>query len=377
MIGPGYDGDPTADLYVIGRDFGATEAATGIPFVGRAGQILNAGLRAGGFYITFELQEIAGRRVERRTKGVYIDNVVRRQPPNNDWARHSQDDINKGVAAVQTDIARRQPKLIIALGNEAFRVCMYKRSDDETSLPKIQQARGFLWDSPLGPRVLASVHPAGMDRQWLPWRVLFDVDMRKGKRELDLGCPDFPEREVTVVAQPWHLQELKNAVGAAGGQHSGGLVALDIEGDLNIRCVGFAPSIDHAWVIPFEQGWQRQAIKDLCESRLPWVLANGKYDRFCLSHNDIELDRQAFDVQLAWHALNPEIAGKREKPTGKKKGYSRHTQKSLRFLDSIYTRNQFYKDYSFEDDAAMYHLCGLDCCSTLEIALKQEKELAA
>ena len=107
MIGPGYDGDPAADLWCVGRDFGSTEDATGIPFVGRAGQILNAGLRAGGFYITFEHQEIAGRKIERRTKGVYIDNVVRTQPPGNDWERHNPEQMNQGVDDLRERIHQR------------------------------------------------------------------------------------------------------------------------------------------------------------------------------------------------------------------------------------------------------------------------------
>jgi hypothetical protein len=47
----------------------------------------------------------------------------------------------------------------------------------------------------------------------------------------------------------------------------------------------------------------------------------------------------------------------------------------LRFLSSIYTRDRWWKDYDFESEHERYALCGKDCCVTLEIAEKQQRQL--
>lgn len=117
------------------------------------------------------------------------------------------------------------------------------------------------------------------------------------------------------------------------------------------------------------------AIRALCESPVPKVLQNGQYDRFFLKRfAGIALRNQAFDTQLAWHALNPELAGKKT-DVGHKKARSRRTAKSLRFLASIYLRVPYWKDYDFTTPEDRYTLCGRDVCNTLDIALKQAVQL--
>ena len=59
----------------------------------------------------------------------------------------------------------------------------------------------------------------------------------------------------------------------------------------------------------------------------------------------------------------------KKKLRSKKKGvYSRRTQKSLRFLASLFTRERWWKDYDFANEHDKYHLNGLDCCVTFEVA---------
>jgi hypothetical protein len=60
-------GNRQAELLVVGEAPGADEDQQGEPFVGRAGQLLNSMLRAGGF--------------PRET--VYIANILKCRPPNN------------------------------------------------------------------------------------------------------------------------------------------------------------------------------------------------------------------------------------------------------------------------------------------------------
>jgi DNA polymerase I-like protein with 3'-5' exonuclease and polymerase domains len=154
------------------------------------------------------------------------------------------------------------------------------------------------------------------------------------------------------------------------------LIALDIENheDMTLACLGVAVSDREAFVIPTPAplaGWQRSAVAALCALNVPKAFQNGGYDRYFLrKFCDIEVRNHAFDTMLAWHTLQPELAGKTMKPRGR-----RTTAKSLRFLASIYTRAPFWKDYAFSSENERYELCGKDCCVTLEVAAKMAEEL--
>eukprot|EP00953_Heterococcus_sp_UTEX-ZZ885_P001675 1430-Heterococcus_DN1.PRE.1 len=63
-----YRGNPAAKLMVIGEAPGATEDATGKPFVGRSGQLLDSILKA----VNFDAET-----------DIYVTNIVKRRPPLN------------------------------------------------------------------------------------------------------------------------------------------------------------------------------------------------------------------------------------------------------------------------------------------------------
>jgi len=356
---PGAEGDPSADLWVIGRDFGDTERRLGLPFQGLAGNRLNARLGEAGI----------------QRSSCFIHNVVAAQPPGNDWKRHKEGAIKAGTAELHTLIVEYQPKLIVTLGNEAFRACMGENLDCaslrvRSGLPGIQEARGYLWDSPLGVRVLSAIHPAAAEREWVPWMALLGVDLRKAKRELDAGCPPLDERSVTIITEPWELQELRNAIGT----QERGWIALDTENDaeLKISCLGVAVTKDIAFTIPNEEPWQQVAIREICMSDTPKVLQNHMHDVYLARKHGFDIKNVVADTMFQWHVLQPELAGK---ALDKKKG-SKRTRKSLAFLSSIFCRTPWYKDYTFTSGSdEQYILCGKDCCDTLECAEKMQEQL--
>lgn len=91
-------GDRQADLMVIGEAPGADEDRQGEPFVGRAGQLLNAMLSAIGF----------------AREQVYIANIVKCRPPGN-----RDPHVEEAAACqpyLQRQIALMEPKLILAVG---------------------------------------------------------------------------------------------------------------------------------------------------------------------------------------------------------------------------------------------------------------------
>jgi DNA polymerase len=94
-------GDPHAELMFIGEGPGADEDAQGLPFVGRAGQLLNNMIGAMGL----------------RREQVYIANIVKCRPPGNRTPERDECDTCSPFLMRQINVIR--PKVIVALGATA------------------------------------------------------------------------------------------------------------------------------------------------------------------------------------------------------------------------------------------------------------------
>ena len=94
-------GDPHAELMFIGEGPGADEDEQGLPFVGRAGQLLN--------------NMIAAMRLKREQ--VYIANIVKCRPPGNRTPERDECDTCSPFLMQQIRVVR--PKVIVALGATA------------------------------------------------------------------------------------------------------------------------------------------------------------------------------------------------------------------------------------------------------------------
>lgn len=127
-------GNPRARLMFIGEGPGQEEDRLGEPFVGRAGKLLDAMLRALGL----------------PRSEVYIANVVKCRPPNN---RDPQDD---EVAAcrpfLERQVALVNPHIIVTLGRVATRHLLGRGE-------AMRELRGR-WVNWQGRRVLPTYHPA-------------------------------------------------------------------------------------------------------------------------------------------------------------------------------------------------------------------------
>ena len=95
-------GNPRADWMVIGEAPGAEEDRRGEPFVGRAGQLLDAMLRAIGL---------------NRAQNVYIANVLKSRPPNNRDPR--PEEVAACLPYLRRQIELVRPRLLLAVGRIA------------------------------------------------------------------------------------------------------------------------------------------------------------------------------------------------------------------------------------------------------------------
>lgn len=128
------DGDPNARLMFIGEGPGADEDATGLPFVGKAGQLLNNMIAAMGL----------------KREEVYIANIVKCRPPGNRQPEFVEATTCSQFLVKQIDIVR--PEVIVALGATAA-----------TYLLGVKQSLASLrgqWHTVRGAKVAVTYHPA-------------------------------------------------------------------------------------------------------------------------------------------------------------------------------------------------------------------------
>ena len=127
-------GHPNAELMFVGEAPGADEDVQGIPFVGRAGQLLTKMIEAMGY----------------TRDQVYIANVIKCRPPGN--RNPEPDEISTCEPFLFQQIATVQPKVIVALGAFAARTLL------ETDHP-ISRLRGRLYEY-RGAQLIPTFHPS-------------------------------------------------------------------------------------------------------------------------------------------------------------------------------------------------------------------------
>uniref|UniRef100_A0A7V4XRR4 Type-4 uracil-DNA glycosylase n=1 Tax=Acidobacterium capsulatum TaxID=33075 RepID=A0A7V4XRR4_9BACT len=128
------DGDPSARLMFVGEGPGADEDAQGLPFVGRAGQLLNNMIGAMG--------------LERSQ--VYIANIVKCRPPQNRVPE--QDEANTCTQFLFRQMQIVRPEMIVALGATAATYLLGAKSPLKALRGRIHQAHGS--------KLIVTYHPA-------------------------------------------------------------------------------------------------------------------------------------------------------------------------------------------------------------------------
>jgi DNA polymerase len=153
-------GSPQADFMCIGEGPGADEDAQGLPFVGRAGQLL-----------TKMLESIKLTRDE-----VYITNVVKCRPPSN--RNPEGDEIAECMPFLRAQIATVQPKVVLSLGSVATQALLGTKE-------AIGKLRGRI--HPFGNTILIpTFHPAFLLRNpGQEYKRMAYEDLKLARRELD------------------------------------------------------------------------------------------------------------------------------------------------------------------------------------------------
>jgi uracil-DNA glycosylase len=155
-----FRGNPDAKLMVIGEGPGQQEDLTGLPFVGKAGQLLDKILASAGID---------------KDEEVYICNVVKCRPPGNRVP--SPEEMEKCRPFLNAQISFIKPKLILLAGATALQAMM--KSKDP-----ISRVRGKWFPHVSGARVMPVFHPSYLLRndsrevgspKWLMWQDIKEV----------------------------------------------------------------------------------------------------------------------------------------------------------------------------------------------------------
>lgn len=160
------NGNPHADLMIIGEAPGADEDSQGIPFVGRAGQLLIKTLNKFGI----------------QREDIFVANILKHRPPNNRNPLPAE--IVACTPFLQKQIALIQPKLLLTLGNFASQFIL----ETKTGITKI---RGMIQESRFG-MVMPSLHPSAIIRGAYPVQLLED-DIRNALEYIGHSVPPIEQ----------------------------------------------------------------------------------------------------------------------------------------------------------------------------------------
>ena len=137
------DGNPKSKIMILGEAPGFNEDQEGLPFVGKAGTLLDKMLAS--IYLD--------------RKNVYISNIINYRPPEN--RRPTDDEMNRYLPFVKKHIEIIDPKILVLLGSTAMNAIIGKDI-------VISKVRGQWIEKEFGQcktSVIVTFHPAFLMRQ--------------------------------------------------------------------------------------------------------------------------------------------------------------------------------------------------------------------
>ncbi|MDH5525784.1 MAG: uracil-DNA glycosylase [Nitrospirota bacterium] len=155
-------GDPNARLVFVGEAPGRDEDAQGVPFVGRAGQLLT---------------DIIEKGMKIPRASVYICNTVKCRPPEN--RNPAPDELAACEPYLARQLAAIRPQVIVAMGKFAAQALC------KSDVP-ISRLRG-VWHTYEGIRLMPTYHPAYLLRNPSAKREVWE-DIRKVMVELGMDA---------------------------------------------------------------------------------------------------------------------------------------------------------------------------------------------
>ena len=318
-------GNPNARLMVVGEAPGADEEREGIPFIGASGRIVDDCLETGGM----------------DRSEVYVTNVVKIRPPNNEIYRLPElgTKIDDFLPQLWKEIDEINPNCILALGNVALKALTGETGIKDYRGSILPNCRSIL------PKVVASIHPASLfhtnDGSMMSYRdrafIQFDVNRAIKQSEFKEYRP--PSRNLIIARNSRDLYSFWDRHVSRGFRR----FATDIETSKTIpMCISFAFTAHEAISVPLldyarpenPDGMPLHDLAIIWKWISEWLLdpqyqiigQNLKFDQGRLEEIGVDMRWPWFDTSIAWHTLYSELP------------------KKLAFIASIITEEPYYKD---------------------------------
>lgn len=332
----------TGKILIVGEAWGDEERASGLPFQGPSGRLMNAmlsqiGIRREDCYVTnvFNLQPQPKNDVEYLC-GLKAEAIPGYPPIKSGKYIHAKYKVE--LERLYLEIRRESPALIIAFGATAAWALLAT-----SGIKKIRGAPALLAGPALKAvgtpiKVLPTYHPAAVLREY-SLRPIVIADLDKARNESTFPELRRPPREIWVEPTLDDMADFERRFIIPSDDLS---VDIETAGD-QITCIGFAPTVDRALVVPIidptrSDGNYWRTLKDelaawnfirrWCGLSKHYVGQNFLYDMHFLWRvygitfpNYTDLD----DTMLLHHALQPEM------------------EKGLGFLATIYTEELPWK----------------------------------
>ena len=157
------DGNPKSKIMLIGEGPGSSEDQEGLPFVGRAGTLLDKMLAS----------------IDLDRKSVYITNVVNYRPPEN--RRPTEEEVVRYLPYLKKHVEIINPEIVVLLGTTAMNALI---SSDEV----ISKVRGKWTDKQFGnckTSIIVTFHPAFLMRQPTQKKMAW-VDLKMIREKINL-----------------------------------------------------------------------------------------------------------------------------------------------------------------------------------------------
>lgn len=369
-------GPREAKIVICGEAPGANEEATGKPFIGGSGELLD--------------RMLAGVGISRSE--LFVTNVCHVRPPSNEFGwflkKANQLPLLQGIVQLKKDISEIKPNLVIAFGAQPLRFLTNKTS--------IEKWRGSILESALcpGQKVIGTYHPAYALRVW-DYKAVIELDLARCAHQAT-----FPE--IVRPNRDYFLDpDLQTAMKLYEEMYNAPWLAIDIEcievgpGVWTLSCVGFSDRANRAMTIPVRGPETKAFIAGLCSSPAQKIFQNGSFDVTVLAQNGIHVTGYGdlspegrplgWDTMLGHHSIYTECAGDDEVSMLTRKAGTKKKQaaimKGLAFQTSIYTEEPYYKDdgklWKETGDLKTFWLYnGRDSSVTREIKDVQAKEIA-
>lgn len=329
-------GPRNAKIAFVGIAPAREEMATGIPFMGAAGDVFNKALKQLG----------------RSRSDCYVTNIHDSYlAPGASLFSLPDSVIRTSVARLRRELEQVKPNVVVVLGDEPLHfIC---------NLRGIQKWRGSILPSTLvlGQKCVASVHPAWIVRGMWKWEpVLTHVDFKRAFEEA--AYPEIKPPERRCITGP----SLNTVLDYIQECHKHDVLSFDYEvygytstGAGEIACAGIGYDPHEALCIPFvhqggrpywglrEEGQIWKAFGGLLQNPLlRKVGQNLSFEWIYSWLHKIYPANMYIDTMLLHHTLYPDFGGT-EDPWGRKSNKDEPGH-SLAFINSYCTKTPYYKD---------------------------------